>query len=68
MLKSIFVKSNGYCYPKDAVLTIFTENDYLDQYRDLKIILIRLCRWNLIESIYILLWYEKGIPLSSNRS
>ena len=27
----------GYRYPKDAVLTNFSENNYLDQYRDLKL-------------------------------
>ena len=29
---------DGYRYPTDGVLTSFPENDYLDQYRDLKLI------------------------------
>ena len=31
-----FCEVDGYRFPKDAVLTNFTETDYLDQYRDLK--------------------------------
>ena len=36
-VRKYFCKVDGYRYPKDAVLTIFSENDYLDQYRDLKL-------------------------------
>ena len=32
-----FCEMDGYIYPKDAVLTYFPENDYPDQYRDLKL-------------------------------
>ena len=35
-MKKDFVKIDGFRYPKESVLTNFTENDYLDQYRDLK--------------------------------
>ena len=35
-VKKYFVEIDGYRYPKESVLTNFTENDYLDQYRDLK--------------------------------
>ena len=31
-----FVEIDGYRYPKESVVTNFGENDYLDQYRDLK--------------------------------
>ena len=31
-----FVEIDGYRYPKESVTTNFSENDYLDQYRDLK--------------------------------
>ena len=31
-----FVEIDGYRYPKESVITNFGENDYLDQYRDLK--------------------------------
>ena len=31
-----FVEIDGYRYPKESVITNFSENDYLDQYRDLK--------------------------------
>ena len=31
-----FVEIDGFGYPKESVITNFTENDYLDQYRDLK--------------------------------
>ena len=33
-----FCEIDGYRYPKDSVLTNFTENDYLDQNRDLKLV------------------------------
>ena len=36
-VKKYFVEIDGYRYPRDAVLTIFAENEYLDQYRDLKL-------------------------------
>ena len=35
-VKKKFVEIDGYRYPKESVLTKFIENDYLDQYRDLK--------------------------------
>ena len=35
-VKKYFVEIDGYSYPKQSVLTNFTENDYLDQYRDLQ--------------------------------
>ena len=35
-VKNYFCEIDGYRNPKDAVLTNFPENDYLDQYRDLK--------------------------------
>ena len=31
-----FVEIDGYRYPKESGITKFSENDYLDQYRDLK--------------------------------
>ena len=31
-----FVEIDGYRYPKESVITNFSENDYLDQYRDIK--------------------------------
>ena len=31
-----FVEIDGYRYPKESVITSFSENDFLDQYRDLK--------------------------------
>ena len=31
-----FFEIDGYRYPKESVITNFSENDYLDQYRDLK--------------------------------
>ena len=37
MLKKKFCEIDGYRYPKDAVLRNFPENDYLDQYRNLKL-------------------------------
>ena len=35
-VKKYFVEIDSYRYPRESVLTNFTENDYLDQYRDLK--------------------------------
>ena len=35
-VKKYCVEIDGYRYPKESVLTNFSENDYLDQYRDLK--------------------------------
>ena len=35
-VKKYFCEIDGYRYPKDAVLTNFTENDYIGQYRDLQ--------------------------------
>ena len=35
-VRKYFCEKDGYRYPKDAVLTKFAENDYLDQYRDLQ--------------------------------
>ena len=35
-VKKYFVEIDDYRYPKESVLTNFTENDYLDQYRDIK--------------------------------
>ena len=35
-MKKYFAEIDGYRYPKESVITNFTENDYLDQYRDLK--------------------------------
>ena len=35
-VKKYFAEIDGYRYPKESVLTIFSENDYLDQYRDSK--------------------------------
>ena len=35
-VKRYFVEIDGVRYPKDPVETIFSENKYLDQYRDLK--------------------------------
>ena len=35
-VKKYFAEIDGYRYPKESVITNFTENDYLDQYRDLK--------------------------------
>ena len=35
-VKRYFCEIDGFGYPKDAVLANFPENDYLDQYRDLK--------------------------------
>ena len=36
-VRKYFVEIDGYRYPKAAVITHYTENDYLDQYRDLKL-------------------------------
>ena len=35
-VKKYFVEIDGYKYPKESVITNFTENDYLYQYRDIK--------------------------------
>ena len=35
-VKKYFVEIDGYRYPKESVQTTISENDYLDQYRDLK--------------------------------
>ena len=35
-VKKYFDEIDGYRYPKESVITNFTENDYLDLYRDLK--------------------------------
>ena len=35
-VEKFFCKIDGYRYTKDAILINFPENDYLDQYRDLK--------------------------------
>ena len=36
-VKKYFAGIGGFRYPKETFLTNFTENDYLDQYRDLKL-------------------------------
>ena len=38
IVKQYFCEIDGYRYPKDAVLTNFPENDFLDQNRDLKLV------------------------------
>ena len=35
-VKKYFVETDGFRYPKESVITNFSENDYLDQYRELK--------------------------------
>ena len=35
-VKKYFVEVDGYRYPKESLITNFSGNDYLDQYRDLK--------------------------------
>ena len=35
-VKKYFVEIDGYRYPKESVITNFSDKDYLDQYRDLK--------------------------------
>ena len=37
MFKKYFCEIDGYRYPKDAALANFLENDYPDQFRDLKL-------------------------------
>ena len=36
-LRKYFIEIDGQRYPRDSVLTNYGENDYIDQYRDLKI-------------------------------
>ena len=35
-MKKYFFEIDGFRYPKESVITNFSENDFLDQYRDLK--------------------------------
>ena len=37
-VKRFFVEVDGITYPEDPIETKYSENNYLDQYRDLKII------------------------------
>ena len=36
-VRKYFCEIDGYRYPKDGIITNFPENEYLDQYRDLKL-------------------------------
>ena len=36
-VRKYFIEIDGVRYPKDAVLTNYTQNDYLDQYKDVKL-------------------------------
>ena len=36
-VKKYFAEIDGHRHPKDAVLTYFSQNSYLDQYRDVKL-------------------------------
>ena len=36
-VRKIFIEIDGQRYPRDSVLTNYVENDYIDQYRDLKL-------------------------------
>ena len=35
-VRKFFIEINGVRYPRDAVLTNYNQNDYLDQYKDVK--------------------------------
>ena len=35
--RKYFIEIDGVCYPRDAVLTNYNQNDYLDQYKDGKL-------------------------------
>ena len=37
VVKTYFAEIDGFTYPKETVLTNFSENDYLDQFRDLNL-------------------------------
>ena len=37
MFETFFIEIDGQRYPRDSVLTNYAENDYIDQYRDLKL-------------------------------
>ena len=36
-VRKYFIEIDGHRYPRDSVLTNYNENDYIDQYRDLKL-------------------------------
>ena len=35
-LRNFYVEIDGQRYPNDGISKIYTENDYIDQYRDIK--------------------------------
>ena len=37
IVRKYFIEIDGQRYPRDSVLTSYAENDYIDQYRDLKL-------------------------------
>ena len=38
-VEKYFAEKDGYRYPRDALLTNFPANDYLGQFRDLKLLI-----------------------------
>ena len=58
-VRKYFIEIDGQRYPRDSDLTNYGENDYIDQYRDLKLFYRRICLRRIIKSICILHWYEK---------
>ena len=36
-VRKYFIEIDGVRYPRDAVLTNYNQNDYLDQYKDVKL-------------------------------
>ena len=53
-VRKYFIEIDGQRYPRDSDLTNYGENDYIDQYRDLKLFYRRICLRRIIKSICIL--------------
>ena len=46
-MRKYFVEIDGVRYPKDSVDVNYTENDYLDQYRDIKLFYKEYLGWRI---------------------
>ena len=62
-VKKYFVEIDGYRYPKESSLTLFSENDYLDQYRDFKSFYKEYVGEQLMNPFIKIYRYEKKYPI-----
>ena len=54
-VRKYFIEIDGHRYPRDSVLTNYGENDYIDQYRDLKLFYKENVGEELLTPLYLIL-------------